>query len=318
MAYPVYDKRSWDRVPSSIRNTHEYIAVHYLGVDGGENWNLYGGGYGGHATIYLNGTIYLRCYNEATIWAVGASSGFKQVHPYARNMNTFSIEMCCYNENHRSSSSDKTWYFTQATQEACVQLVRDKFKEFGWPLTPDSINEHLLRHGDITTKICPAPYCTCEGYKGSKGTNWTWKQFKEAVRTGVCPHPDDPKPQPADDWYRIRKVWSDPTTQIGAYKDVTLARRSCPVDYTVYDPDGVAVYKNTGHILPYSVRVLIDDLNIRQGPGTTFDKTGRQTGKGVFTIVQESTGKGADLWGKLLSGAGWIALEPEWVQILSK
>lgn len=318
MAYPVIDKRSWDRVPSSIRNTHEYIAVHYLGVDGGENWNLYGGGYGGHATIFLNGDIYIRCYNEATIWAVGASSGFKQVHPKARNMNTWSIEMCCYNENHKSSSSDRTWYFTQATQEACVQLVRMKFEEFGWALTKESIDEHLLRHGDITTKICPAPYVTCEGYKGSKGTNWTWAQFKEAVRTGVCPKPDEPQPQPADDWYRIRKSWADPTTQIGAYKDVTLAKRSCPVDYTVYDPDGVAVYKNTGHILPYTVRVLIDDLNIRQGPGTTYDKTGKQTGKGVFTIVKESTGKGADLWGQLLSGAGWIALEPEWVQIISK
>ena len=61
--YPVYDKRSWDRVPSSIRNTHKYVAVHYLGVDGGENYNLYGEGYGGHATVFLNGDIYLRCYN---------------------------------------------------------------------------------------------------------------------------------------------------------------------------------------------------------------------------------------------------------------
>lgn len=316
MAYPVIDKRSWDRVPSSTRNTHEYIAVHYLGVDGGENWNLYGGGYGGHATIYLNGTIYLRCFNEATIWAVGASSGFKQVHPYARNMNTFSIEMCCYNENHKSNSSDKTWYFTQATQEACVQLVRSKFQEFGWPLTPDSINEHLLRHGDITTKICPAPWMTCEGYRGSKGTNWTWAEFKEAVRTGNCPHPDEPKPQPQDEWYRIRRSWSDPTTQIGAYKNMALAIAHCPAGYSVYDPDGNAVYVNTGRVVPYSVRVLISDLNIRKGPGTNYDKTGKQTGKGVFTIVKESAGKGAAVWGQLKSGAGWIALEDEWVKFL--
>lgn len=314
MAYPVIDKRSWDRVPSSIRNTHEYIAVHYLGVDGGENWNLYGGGYGGHATIYLDGRIFLRCYDEATIWAVGASSGFKQVHPRARNMNTWSIEMCVYNEHHASSSSDKTWYFTQKTQEACVQLVRQKFQEWGWPLTKESIDTHLLRHGDITTKICPAPYCTCEGYKGSKGANWTWAQFRDAVRTGICPQPDQPVGPPAANRYKIRKTWDG--AQIAAYTNLTLAKRACPVDYTVFDWDGTVMYKNTGHILPYSVRVLISDLNIRKGPGTDYDKTGKQTGKGVFTIVAESIGKGADLWGKLKSGAGWIALEPEWVQML--
>ena len=176
MIYPIYDHKSWDRVPSSIRNTHEFIGMHYLGVDGGQNYNLYNGGYGGHTTIFLNGDIHERCYPEATIWAVGASSGFRQIHPTARNMNTFSIELCCYNENHASSSSDKTWYFTQATQEAAVQYVRKKFADFGWPLTKESIDYHLLRHGDITTKICPAPWMTCEGYKGSKGTNWTWAQ----------------------------------------------------------------------------------------------------------------------------------------------
>ena len=316
MAYPVYDKRSWDRVPSSTRNSHKYIAIHFLGVDGGENWNLYGCGYGGHATIFLNGDIYLRCYNEATIWAVGASSGWTQKHPYARNNTTFSIELCCYNTNHVSSIYDKTWYFTQATQEAAVQLVRDKFKEFEWPLTKESIDEHLLRHFDITTKPCPNPYVLSEGYEGAKGINWTWAQFKEAVRTGVCPNPKKPSPTPQEDWYRIRKSWSDATSQVGAYKNIELAKKNCPVGYNVYDNAGNIVYKNTGHVLPYKVRVLIDNLNIRKGPGTNYDKTGKYTGKGVFTIVEESTGKGAELWGKLLSGAGWIALEEGWVETL--
>lgn len=311
MAYPVIDKRSWDRVPSSIRNTHNYVAVHYLGVDGGENYNLYGGGYGGHATIYLDGRIFLRCFNEATIWAVGASSGFKQIHPYARNMNTYSIEMCCYNENHASSSSDKTWYFTQATQEACVQLVRMKFKEFGWPLTKESIDEHLLRHGDITTKICPAPYCTCEKYRGSKGTNWAWAEFKEAVRTGICPQPE--RPTPVEKLYRIRLSWNKPDSQKGAYENLELAKNACPDGYTVYDWDGVAVYAKPSKDLPYFVRVSIDDLNIRKGAGTIYDKWGKYTGRGVFTIVDEAVGAGATKWGLLKAYEknrnGWISLD---------
>ncbi len=34
------------------------------------------------------------------------------------------------------------------------------------------------------------------------------------------------------------------------------------------------------------------------------------TGRGVFTIVEESSGEGsASGWGRLLSGAGWISLD---------
>lgn len=54
----------------------------------------------------------------------------------------------------------------------------------------------------------------------------------------------------------------------------------------------------------YRVRVSIDDLNIRTGPGTNYSRTGRFTGKGVFTIV-ETQGN----WGRLKSGAGWICLD---------
>ena len=57
---------------------------------------------------------------------------------------------------------------------------------------------------------------------------------------------------------------------------------------------------------PYSVKVSIDDLNIRTGAGTNYAVTGHKTGRGVFTIIEEKTGKG---WGRLKSGAGWISLD---------
>lgn len=61
---------------------------------------------------------------------------------------------------------------------------------------------------------------------------------------------------------------------------------------------------------PYLVRVSINDLNIRKGPGTNYARTGKYTGKGVFTIVDEKSGTGSKKgWGKLKSGAGWIALD---------
>ena len=59
----------------------------------------------------------------------------------------------------------------------------------------------------------------------------------------------------------------------------------------------------------YLVRVRIPDLNIRKGPGTDYAKTGKYTGAGTFTIVEEANGLGAEKWGRLKSGAGWIALD---------
>lgn len=59
----------------------------------------------------------------------------------------------------------------------------------------------------------------------------------------------------------------------------------------------------------YLVRVTDPELNIRKGPGTDTAVVGVIRDKGVYTIVQESSGQGASKWGKLKSGAGWISLD---------
>lgn len=62
---------------------------------------------------------------------------------------------------------------------------------------------------------------------------------------------------------------------------------------------------------PFSVKVLVSDLNIRKNPSMGNNVVG-QTGKGVFTIVAVDDG-----WGKLKSGAGWIYLEnKEYITVL--
>jgi len=53
----------------------------------------------------------------------------------------------------------------------------------------------------------------------------------------------------------------------------------------------------------FKVKVDINDLNIRSGPGVNYSIKG-QTGKGVFTIVSVIGN-----WGKLKSGQGWISLK---------
>lgn len=65
----------------------------------------------------------------------------------------------------------------------------------------------------------------------------------------------------------------------------------------------------TDRKVPYIVRVEVGELRIRKGAGTNYASTASIKDRSVYTIVQESTGPGAKLWGKLKSGAGWIALD---------
>ena len=59
----------------------------------------------------------------------------------------------------------------------------------------------------------------------------------------------------------------------------------------------------------YTVKITVDVLNIRKGPGTNFGIAGQIRDYGTYTIVKESDGPGASKWGKLKSGAGWISLD---------
>lgn len=100
------------------------------------------------------------------------------------------------------------------------------------------------------------------------------------------------------------------------------ANKACPGDYLYNRHGEIAAEVNRrlqntssgGVVTPtatathYLVRVTISDLYIRKGPGTNYGKNGFIM-PGVYTIVEESAGTGATKWGKLKSGAGWIALD---------
>lgn len=124
---------------------------------------------------------------------------------------------------------------------------------------------------------------------------------------------------PGSVWYRVRKIWSDAKSQKGAFHDLNYAKACADQNpgYSVFDEDGKAIYPEnvqaTADKLPYTVKVSVDDLNIRKGPGTNYDKTGRYTRKGIFTIVEEADGPGASKWGLLKAYQkernGWISLD---------
>lgn len=109
--------------------------------------------------------------------------------------------------------------------------------------------------------------------------------------------------------YRVRRSWDDASSQIGAFKNLDNAKKACKTGYCVYDTTGQKVYENTGGgFASYKVKVTCDVLNVRkkadlQSPVVTTVKRNE-----VYTIVGESTADGYK-WGKLKSGAGYIALK---------
>lgn len=58
-------------------------------------------------------------------------------------------------------------------------------------------------------------------------------------------------------------------------------------------------------------KVLVDTLNVRLGPGTSYDISAKITDKGKYTITEVKNG-----WGKLKSGAGWICLDEYYCELV--
>lgn len=123
------------------------------------------------------------------------------------------------------------------------------------------------------------------------------------------------KPAETESWYRVRKTWADAKSQKGAFKSLENAKKCADENpgYSVFDEAGKAVYTRAAAFKPYLVRVSIPDLNIRKGLGTDHAKTGKYTGIGTFTVVDEADGEGASKWGLLKSYQekrnGWISLD---------
>ena len=158
-----------DEVPEHDANSHKYLAIHYLGVDNADNPYLYGGGYGGHFYVPIDGRkAYQAALVTDKIWHVAANSrnGYRYIHPEARNGSTVGIEIGTFRD------AQGRWMFTEEAQETAAQLAAAVLTVYDIPLT------NLLRHGDVTTKTCPAPLMP--PFEG-KGSNWTWKKFKERV-----------------------------------------------------------------------------------------------------------------------------------------
>ena len=128
-----------------------YLVYHYVGATGGgaANARYFHNTAGTEASAHYfvghasEGAEIWQSVPEAdTAWHCGAKT---YRHPKCRNANSIGIEMCCHRRG------DGTWYIDEETMAAAAELGREIMARYGIPL------DHVLRHYDVTGKLCPRP-----------------------------------------------------------------------------------------------------------------------------------------------------------------
>ena len=144
---------------------NKYIVIHYVGAEGGakDNCRYFEKFYRGASAHYFvghEGEIWQSVEDKFIAWHCGSSSGYK--HAECRNDNSIGIELCC-----RKRAGN--WYFEDATVTAAIGLVRDLMKKYNIPV------ENVIRHYDVTGKICPAPFVY-------NNTAHSWNDFIKKIK----------------------------------------------------------------------------------------------------------------------------------------
>lgn len=133
-----------------------YLVVHYVGAPGNAaaNASYYGTTKGINASAHYfvghgpSSEVWASVAENDTAWHVGAK---RYVHPDCRNDNAIGVELCC----HQNAAG--VWYFDPETVDAAVELCRDIVGRYAIP------RDRVLRHYDVTGKICPAPFVNDPG-----------------------------------------------------------------------------------------------------------------------------------------------------------
>lgn len=140
----------------------EYIVIHYTAGDGdtARDNGLYfrRNAVGASAHWFVDDReAVLSVPEEFVAWHCG---GGAYAHPKCRNSNSIGVELCSRKDG------DGVYYFTSATEENAIALVRELMQKYGIPAG------NVVRHYDVTGKICPAPYMEQD----------RWNKFQEALR----------------------------------------------------------------------------------------------------------------------------------------
>ena len=133
------------------------------------------------------------------------------------NRNYISIEIC-----YSKSGGER---FNKA-ENNCAELVAQLLKEYGWGV------DKVKKHQDFSGKYCP-----------HRTLDMGWQRFLNMIQVELDKlNGKGNIQQSSGEMYRIRKSWSNAVSQIGAFKDLENAKKSCKDGYSVFDSKGNKVY----------------------------------------------------------------------------
>ena len=140
----------------------KYIVIHYTANNGDTakgNADYFKNTYRGASAHYFvdDNSIYQCVLDKDVSWHCGTTGLY--YHNECRNSNSIGIEMC----SRKNSKGD--YYFTDSVIDNCIYLVTDLMMKYNIDLN------HIVRHYDVTHKICPAPLISDE----------SWNDFKNKI-----------------------------------------------------------------------------------------------------------------------------------------
>jgi len=264
-------------------------------------------------------TVYQATPHNRGCWHVGKNFGGR-LFGTVNNQNTIGVEMCV----------QSGYNFTKAFNNT-VEFVKQLMKELGIPA------DRVLQHYDVCAKNCPskiraknkwAEFKSLLGQASSGGgtpsgggtatpstpsTPSTYKTGLYAVAVADL----NIRSGPGTNHGVVGVIKDKGTYTITEIKNGSWGKLKSGAGWINVDKayckrvgDATSATPPSGGSGTFQVKVSIDDLNIRTGAGTNYAVTGAKTGKGTFTIVETKSGTGSKAgWGRLKSGAGWIALD---------
>lgn len=102
--------------------------------------------------------VYRSVRDMNVAWHCGSTNGYK--HKYCRNTNSIGIEMCS------RIDSNGRFYIERETIANAIELTKYLMEKY------DISVENIIRHYDVTGKICPRPFIEDE---------MLWLDFKERL-----------------------------------------------------------------------------------------------------------------------------------------
>ena len=138
----------------------EYIVIHYTANNGdtaegnGKYFSKPNRNASAHYFVDENNVI-LSVDENNTAWHCGAKN-YK--HKYCRNDNSIGIEMCSKIDNKTG-----TYYINEQTIKNTIEFTKQLIEKYNIAI------ENVLRHYDVTGKICPEPFVREE---------FLWDRFK--------------------------------------------------------------------------------------------------------------------------------------------